>query len=73
MMSISRLEVHATRLEWRWDVPAPASFVRYQRQIVSFGDFLNKNGVLLDAVQAIGDGEITAFEVRERFGDGCVG
>lgn len=56
-MTICTLEVRTARLDFRRDIPAPASFVGDERKVVMGCNLTDKGRVGLDGTQSVGDGE----------------
>ena len=53
MVSIRRLEVSAPSLELRSHVPAAASLIRDERELMSGGDLFDEFGVGEDGLKAV--------------------
>lgn len=56
-MPVCALEVSATSLGIRRDVPATATLIRNERQLVVLRHLLHKDSVRLDGLEPIGDGQ----------------
>lgn len=61
-MPVCGFEVRAPLLSFGRDVPAPASLVGDERELVRSGDFVDEIGIAGDGAEAVGDGEVGAFE-----------